>query len=229
MSVIEFRAREQYKGVVAEPYRASTRLPRWFKELKSDMPHGKTEFPAGTAKRCVPLLDVFSAGYIIPMPVAVSVTADEEGDVQFNWRTDPYFTAVEPHNIDQVGSLSPLGGVFKWISPWSIRTKRGYSCLFMTPANRPDMPFECFSAIVDTDKYFNPVNFPFIWKEYPYDKVIDAGEPMIQVIPFKRKNWSHRVKYVGGRDEVELDQHGGRVNSVRHQYKREAHEHKVWK
>lgn len=228
MSVIEFQAREHLKDVVAEPYKASSNLPRWFRDLKPDLDLPSDKFPVGTVKRCVPVLDILSAGYIIPIPVSVSVTADSEEDLQFNWRTEPAFTAIDKHNPDQLGQLNPRGGVFKWISPWSIRTKRGYSCLFITPANRPDLPFECFSAIVDTDKYFNPVNFPFVWKQFPYNKVMQAGEPMIQVIPFKRQKWTHKISYASGKKLVELDRIGSRIQAIHHKYKREDHERKFW-
>lgn len=53
------------------------------------------------------------------------------------------------------------------------------------------------SGIVDTDSYDQRVNFPYIVNgdKYPYiDELIKAGTPYVQVIPFKRQNWSMKVK-----------------------------------
>jgi hypothetical protein len=42
---------------------------------------------------------------------------------------------------------------------------------------------------VDTDTYINVINFPFHWKKWNQQTLLKKGEPMIQVIPFKRESW----------------------------------------
>jgi hypothetical protein len=44
--------------------------------------------------------------------------------------------------------------------------------------------------VVDTDKYFAPINFPFVLNDYSFEGLIPAGTPMAQVIPFKRESWN---------------------------------------
>lgn len=225
-NVIQFRLPRHLKGFIAEPYRAATVLPKWFKELVPDVETNRNEFPTHTAKRCSPMLDSLSAGYIIPFPVAVNVIADEEYKVTFNWRTQK-FEAVNSHSNEQVGNLK-TNGVFKWINPWSIVTPPGYSCLFITPVNRPELPFECFTGIVDTDTYHNPVNFPFHWTEYPWEGVIDRGDPMMQVIPFKREEWSHEVVHLDEEESLDLENMGTLVSADQHHYTKTHHNRKRW-
>ena len=46
-------------------------------------------------------------------------------------------------------------------------------------------------AIVETDKYDRPINFPTCWLANNYDDMILAGTPIIQCIPFKRSTTIH--------------------------------------
>jgi hypothetical protein len=45
------------------------------------------------------------------------------------------------------------------------------------------------SGVVETDTYINTVNFPFILKKRDNQFLFKKGEPMVQVIPFKRESW----------------------------------------
>jgi hypothetical protein len=77
----------------------------------------------------------------------------------------------------------------KWLSNWHVKTPRGYSSLILHPINRLDLPFYSFSGIVDTDKHPMVINFPFVLRK-GFDGKIEAGTPMVQIIPFKRDRWS---------------------------------------
>ena len=50
------------------------------------------------------------------------------------------------------------------------------------------MPFTTLSAVVDTDKHTQAINFPFVMKS-GFNGVIPAGTPLAQIIPFKRSKW----------------------------------------
>ena len=45
------------------------------------------------------------------------------------------------------------------------------------------------SGFVDTDDYVNVINFPFILKKRDEQFLIKKGDPMVQIIPFKRESW----------------------------------------
>ena len=77
----------------------------------------------------------------------------------------------------------------KFHNKWLIKTPPGYSCLFIKPMNRMEERFEIIPGIVDTDEYINLINFPFILRKRDEQFLIKKGEPMVQVIPFKREPW----------------------------------------
>ena len=70
-----------------------------------------------------------------------------------------------------------------------IKTKPGYSCLFVKPMNRLEPRFDIIAGVVDTDSYINTINFPFILNKRDEQFLIKKGEAMVQVIPFKRESW----------------------------------------
>lgn len=227
MNIINFRLPNDLRGFIAEPYPAATRLPKWYKDLQLDVPTGPDQFPVGTARRCSPMLDSFSAGYIIPHPVDVYVVTDDDNNTHFTWRTGDKFVAVGGHGEAQYGSAQ-ITGAHKWMNPWSVKTPPGYSCLFITPVNRPELPFECFTGIVDTDTYNNQVNLPFHWTEYPFEGYIKQGDPMIQVIPFKREDWGYEIEVLDDEASLDLENEGYKVHAQAHHYKREHHNKKKW-
>jgi len=51
--------------VLPHPNRSNKHLPKWFRKLSPESPIGK--YDSGTAKRCVPVLDAMSQGFIIPL------------------------------------------------------------------------------------------------------------------------------------------------------------------
>lgn len=73
----------------------------------------------------------------------------------------------------------------KFMNKWLIKTPPGYSCLFIKPMNRIEERFDIIPGIVDTDKYINTINFPFILRKRDKQFLIKKGEPMVQVIPLK--------------------------------------------
>jgi hypothetical protein len=59
--------------------------------------------------------------------------------------------------------------------------------------NRLEERWKIIEGVVDTDTYVNTVNLPFILKKRDKQFLIKKGEPMVQVVPFKResfKMWS---------------------------------------
>jgi hypothetical protein len=98
---------------------------------------------------------------------------------------------VENHGKDQISSEKSPNPAnprppMKFMNYWMIRAAPGYSLLFVPPLNRPDPRFTCMSGMVDSDGYFEYVNFPFLFNEPNFHGIIPAGTPLVQVIPIKR-------------------------------------------
>lgn len=109
--------------------------------------------------------------------------------------------SLETHPWEQVGDMCDIARfelgkkVGKLISPWNIRTPKGWSCYFKNPANSFSNDLTLFEGVVDTDEYHAPVNFPFFWAGSEVgDFIIPKGSPLVQVIPFKRQTIGYSVE-----------------------------------
>lgn len=223
-NIITFSATPNNLKVLDEkdyPTPAKLNIPEWFKKLQ----HTAKKH---TAKGCIPLLDAFSAGYIIKLTYDLHINHKKqvEGEETFppqhtkahadlGMKYGIHMQLEGQHNYHAEEQLkeSPLLQknqnlpVHKFINPWLIKTPPGYSCLFTSPLNNPDDRFEAMSGIVDTDTFNLPINFPFIInsdKYYNLETIIKRGTPIIQIIPFKRESWKMKIKETP-REEFELN------------------------
>lgn len=165
---------------------------------------------------CLPVIDSMTTGFCIPLWMEFAVFKGEilvksppTGTIQEEHSMLKYFT-VDVHDKAQltnsvygknvVGQTSD-GGIAKLKSPWCIKTPPGYSCLIVAPLHRPDIPVQVLPAIVDTDTYFNEINFPFFIKSN-FEGKVPINTPIAQIIPFKRNKLSYKVSAFTPRDFV---------------------------
>lgn len=170
---------------ISPPIPASRIVPEWYRTMPGS--RDKVE----TVKKCIPFLDALTAGYVITLDADVywneeSKTFHSESPIQM--QSDHMQSQTQDVNIDDRFDSQP----HKWVNHWEIRTPKGYSCLFIHPLERTDLPFYSLTGIVDTDKHPLVVNFPFLFKK-GFSGVIPKGTPIIQVIPFKRDNWKSEI------------------------------------
>jgi hypothetical protein len=192
--VIKFWARDEHTWNVKErPRPASEFVPKWWKDMS---PYTGPMFdmdpaPNVTAKKCFPLLDGLTAGYIVPLWSDVLIQETNEGFPLAKW-------GVEEQVLDTWGSSQTQGFeipdgyhplVFKNLHRWIIETSPGYSCLITHPIGYPNLPFRSITGIIDTDKLKTDANTPFVIKR-GFQGIIERGTPMFQVIPFKRDKWT---------------------------------------
>jgi len=175
--------------------RAVDLLPEWYKKLETTFQHGGRE--EYTAKRCIPLLDVFTTGYVFVTTRDYTFSKNSvTGFTDITTKGGFVKPPVTMHPREQLGGIDFAGNyeeyAFKWLNPYIVKTPKGYSSLFTQPFNRPELPFTTLSGVVDTDIYFQPVQFPFILKK-DFEGTIPAGTPIMQVVPFKRDDWSHTI------------------------------------
>lgn len=179
------------------PSPSSKNIPDWYKKtqpfLNNDK-HFKTRegSPNLTVKKCIPVFDAITAGYIIKTYTDIYVSEGIDGDKQYSW---PTYEPISFHPIEQAELHPTNNGLTypKWTNPWSIETTSGYSCLFVPPMHNPNNYFTIMPGVVDTDRYINPVNFPFVLNDPNFEGIIPAGTPMAQVIPFKRDSFKHSI------------------------------------
>ena len=176
------------------PKPASNLIPDWYKNMDSYISKEKKPLGDGTTsatiKRCMPVFDAITAGYIIESPADIWVSI-KDGTQWFEWAN---FDLISFHPIEQIptypsGNNKNLMAYPKWNNPWSIKTPKGYSTLFVQPFHRESV-FTIMPGIVDTDQYTPPVNFPFTVNNPTFEGLIPKGTPIAQAIPFKRESWA---------------------------------------
>jgi hypothetical protein len=170
-----------------KPEPASMIIPNWYKQMESRFPLQKTADTMSTIKKCLPVFDSMTAGYIIKTYCDVFVS-QKDGKPEFHPMDS---RAIESHPRKQA-YLHPKVNDFdfpKWISPWAIKTPPGYSTLYIPPMHNPNLYFTILEGIVDTDTCYAATNFPFVLNDLNFEGLIPAGTPIAQVIPFKRENW----------------------------------------
>lgn len=210
MIEIEFKIIEEFKDNYPHPVPAKKLVPDWYKKMSTHIDDHKsngrfTEDASGiesnlTMKSCIPMRDVITSGYIIPlhMDMLVGKSGDENESFGIGHYNDYYpFKHVGTHPIRQIKN-SPLeknaidGVLYKITNPWRVKTKPGYSCYFYSPYFHEN-EFKIIPGIVDTDRY-HEINFPMVInmkRELP--AVVKKGTPYVQVLPFKREQYSMKV------------------------------------
>jgi hypothetical protein len=208
---IEFSANENYFNLKEDfPVPIKVNIPEWFKKLDHVVMHQ-------TIKGCMPFLDSLTAGYLLKMPQDLHIRHNVDGKNQKGENVKDSFQAYglhdmkkdlwdmgvnlnagfDNHKIEQLEG-SPFVNknknlpFYKILNPWTIKTPKGYSCLFVSPLNNSDDRFSIISGIVDTDTFPREVNFPIVINgdKYPVlETKIEKGTPYVQVIPFKRDSW----------------------------------------
>jgi len=197
--IIEFYCLEEDFGIIPEPYAAFKNMPEWFKKIPPIMDSKHRDVFGGfgfTAKKCIPLVDAMSVGFIIPSFGDVNIRSNRDGSL-IEASENPYGRVIEFHTKEQLGGkTSPTypGNAIKFINRWLIKTAPGYSTLFIPPINRIEPRFTCLGGLVDTDNYPRPVNFPAIWHLKDYDDIVPAGTPLVTCIPIRREDMPRDAK-----------------------------------
>ena len=199
---IQFIARDPYGWeVYPKPYPASVSLPSWWRDATPykptpDNPEGKKflveNFAANTTfKKCTPMLDALTSGYIVPLYSDVQVRWIN-GSPRVTWRmqSSDVFTQHGPEG-KVPGFEIPVGYseyIFKYNNTWIPKTPPGYSVLITTPFGYRNLPFKAIPAVVDSDKSTLEIATP-MWLLDGFEGIVEKGTPMFQVIPFKRDAW----------------------------------------
>lgn len=202
---IIFKALSKHESeIFLPPYPASKSIPTWWRE---ETPYQREEgneegkkfnlknrISNATFKKCTPMLDAITSGYIIPLYADVHVV-QENGFPNISWRVtrDPF----ELHGPSSRNVEPPVGYknvVFKYLNTWIPITPSGYSTLVIPPVGHRQLPFHAIPAIIDTDRSLLDVNFP-VWVKENFEGIVEKGTPIAQLIPFKRDNWEMDISY----------------------------------
>lgn len=186
MSVIEFHTPANQLGLFPHPYPAIRAVPEWFKAVPQE---------AGghnTVKRCPPFLEAMTAGYVIPAPCDVHFKVLPDGEMVWSAK----YQIITTHFPDQyAGAPWERQTVVLFRNPWVIHTPPDYCALVTAPVNHHNTPLVPLTGLVETGAYYKEVHFPMILMLGPgQGYTVRRGDPVVQVIPFRREQWSSAVK-----------------------------------
>jgi hypothetical protein len=203
---INFKARSKDEfEIQIKPYPAVKSLPQWFMDQvpyeihpldpfsDDGRVHIRGRYSNATFKKCTPLLDGMSSGYIIPLWTDVEVQQGEIPSMHWKTRHDVFLQ----HGENTKKMIPPPGynsQVYKYLNCWIPQTPKGYSCLITSPFGHNDLTFKAIPAVVDTDKSTLELIFP-VWVKDDFSGIVEKGTPIAQIIPFKRDDWESTFDY----------------------------------
>lgn len=182
------------------PIPASKMMPEWYRKqpgiVKNDaaLPSGVIN---STVKKCMPIFDLITAGYMIVAPCDIYVDATDPEKLSYSvpltmkqFQSDMFAThAPEQYDHYPIDTSRYHKQLMRVMPFWSVETPKGYSTLFANPFHREDSEVYAMSAIVDTDNFISDGHLSFLVKK-DFKGVIKQGTPLVQIIPFKREEWS---------------------------------------
>lgn len=203
MPKIKFSTHEDVLGAIPCPKPASKFIPSWYKDLKKEYQcPSASVFKVPTIKQCLPVRDMMTSGYIIPAWCDMHFKKDNKGKLYLDTSKIPdafnhiYNLGFGKHNVEQVKD-TPLEAfcdgerMMKLHNPWMIRTQSRYSCFIMSPFYETS-DVTILPAVVDTDTHDTHINFPCVVSSN--EAFVKKGDPLVQVIPFKRDRWTSKVE-----------------------------------
>lgn len=183
------------------PIPAKKLIPQWYKDLPAELHPVTAEDMVKTGsktpfsiKRCVPVLDFLTSGYVIRNETEIMLSCDDTNNHSIWWYANTSSVATyHPHDQCPITINNSKKSYFKLITGYKIKTPPGYSCLFYQSPYFFENRFTMFPAIVDTDTYDEEILFPGYMTERKMHITIERGTPLIWVLPFKRDDWTSSI------------------------------------
>lgn len=190
--------------IAPKPIPASKVIPDWWKnmnpyDITPDNPKGSKliveNFTSNaTFKKCTPMLDALTSGYILPLWSDVQVR-QINGQARITWRVKR--NVFEEHGVSSRYINPPAGytnQVVKYINPWVPKTPKGYSVMVTQPFGYNDGPFYAVPAVIDSDSSTLEI-VPPMWIKEGFEGIVEKGTPLVQITPFKRESWDSEFSF----------------------------------
>ena len=191
---------EATASFVPGPKPASKVVPDWYRMQPGNK--GDSEMipangmAASTIKRCMPIFDAMTAGYMIVAPCDIHLDATNPDRLE--WQIP---AQLQQHKADLFATHAPEQyenypidperyhkQLFRILPTWSVGTDEGYSVLFTNPYHTDESPLWAFTGLIDTDTFISEGHVSFLVKK-DFKGIIKQGTPLYQLIPFKRDEW----------------------------------------
>lgn len=202
---IDFIAINKYFYDICEkPSPASNFIPNWWRDASPyvrspENPDGKkiiieNGVSNASFKKCTPMLDLLTAGYIFTLWSDVQVRKINNR-AYISWRVKEDVFELHDHQEVDIPEGYSIVDTFKYKNPWIPKLPKGYSALIIPCVGYPNPIFKTMQAIIDYDKTMHPLYPPMFIKDN-FEGIIEKGTPMFQMIPFKRDNWKSEFSFL---------------------------------
>jgi hypothetical protein len=181
-----------------KPDVASRFLPNWYKKTPPLINNGAIAqgFLGSTVKKCMPIFDLLSAGYVITAPCDIHIDATNPERLEWSipaglisFQGDMFAThAPEQYEHMPINKDIYHKQLLRIFPFWAVGTPKGYSTIFLQPPYPDQTALTALQAIVDTDNFVTDGHLSF-WVKKDFKGIIKQGTPLIQIIPFKREAW----------------------------------------
>jgi hypothetical protein len=203
---------EESEQFAPPPIAATRAVPLWYKKQPGSFnePQVLAMGDSGsTIKRCMPIFDSMTAGYLILAPCDIYVDARDPEKLVYsvpNALGKIRSVIFSVHSPDQYREYPIDSSVYHKdllrIHPlWSMKTSKGHSSLILQPQHPDKTPLFAFSGIVDTDTFLTDGHFSFL-VEKDFNGIIKQGTPLVQAIPFRRESWESEIATSKEMDEI---------------------------
>lgn len=199
----EFTYGEQLKSIcdVYPMISAKKTEKSWWKKMKTQfglLGKNNLNVQNATIKYCPGIYDFTNCGYIIPAWQDFHFFIDDTGNIE--WTVPPAMTHlnnITRHTTEQISTCPIIDdsgpSIIKLTSPWLISTPKGTSLIICKPFYHYSNDFDICPGILDSDMEFvlpnHIINAMMRFNVKNKEVYIKAGQPLVQIIPFKRTNW----------------------------------------
>jgi hypothetical protein len=188
---------------IEHPQPAVKHIPEWYKRQPGSI-NDEIGYSQGmlqsTVKRCMPIFDAITAGYIAVAPVDIFIDATNPDMLSKSVPAAAKMGMPElfaTHGAEQYTEFPIDTSIYhkellRINVYWSVQTPSGTSSLIMQPINHDISPLMAITGLVDTDKMITDGHFSFLVRK-DFKGVIKQGTPIAQIIPFQRDYWKTEI------------------------------------
>lgn len=191
---------EMTEEFAPKPKPAAKFVPEWYREQPGSVNDewGMSQgFATSTVKRCMPIFDAMTAGYILGAPCDIYLDATDPEKLTWNIPSQLHsiqhelfsFHSPEQYSHYPIDPSMYHKQLLRIMPTWAVTTSKGYSSLFMNPHHTDNSPLWAFSGIVDTDTFVTDGHLSFLVRK-DFKGMIKQGTPLVQIVPFKRESWN---------------------------------------
>lgn len=196
-----------YKYAPIEP--ANKFLPEWWKKLPRVNFEASPPQTTTTMKHCSGIIDLFNAGFVVPLWSDVVLQIGGEGVPHDSYQFADQESVIDFHPQMQRGSFAPENNHahMKFVNPWTARCKEDIKWL-LTGAQYSRLNLFDYTVVngIAEFKFQNALNINMFLKRKEIQTVVSIPfrTPIMQVIPITERSMKLNLHLVDEKEFASL-------------------------